>query len=77
VPTLLAAKWPLEAELFDGEVLHGVVPVLLAKNPAAAETTLHGDPANARKDVDRLQRGLFQPEILSTSARRHSGVPQA
>jgi hypothetical protein len=67
VPTLLAAEWPLEAELFDGEVLRGVVPVLFAENPAGAETTLHGDPANARKDVDRLQRSLFQPEILSTS----------
>ncbi len=37
-----------------GRQLNGMMPTLFAENPGAAEVAFHGDPVNARKDVDRL-----------------------
>jgi len=55
------------ADLFEGDYLHGMVPILFAEDPEAAESAFTGDPATARKDVDRMQRLFFQPEHVSSA----------
>jgi len=67
VPTALAAEWPVAAELFESENFHGIVPLLFADSPAEAEVAFNSDPASARKDVDGMERALFQPEIVSAT----------
>jgi hypothetical protein len=64
VPVMVVAKWDVTAMMLDGSELNGMMPTLFADNPAAAEVVFHGDPVNARKDVDRLNRALFQAEVV-------------
>ncbi len=65
IPTALAAEWPAEAELFESENFHGIVPLMFTDNPAEGEVAFNADPASARRDVDRMNRALFQPELVS------------
>jgi hypothetical protein len=55
VPVMVVAEWDITATMLDGIDLHGMMPTLVAENPSAAEVAFHGDPVNARKDVDRLK----------------------
>ena len=64
VPVMVVAEWDITAAMLDGSDLHGMMPTLFAENPSAAEVAFHGDPVNARKDVDRLNRCLFQAEAV-------------
>jgi hypothetical protein len=64
VPVMVVAEWDITATMLDGSDLHGMMPTLFAENPSAAEVAFHGDPVNARKDVDRLNRCLFQAEAV-------------
>jgi len=65
IPTALAAEWPAEAELFESENFHGIIPLMFTDNPAEGEVAFNADPASARRDVDRMNRVLFQPELVS------------
>jgi hypothetical protein len=38
---------------------------MFADNPAEGEVAFNADPASARRDVDRMNRALFQPELVS------------
>jgi hypothetical protein len=64
---MLVAQWDVTASMLDGEHLVGMAPTLFADNPAAAEVAFLADHRNARKDVDRLNRALFQAEIVSAA----------
>jgi hypothetical protein len=61
---MVVAEWDVTAMLLDGSELSGMMPTLLAENPAAAEVAFHADPVNGRRDVDRLNRSLFQAEVV-------------
>jgi hypothetical protein len=61
---MVVAEWDITVTMLDGSDLHGMMPTLFAENPSAAEVAFHGDPVNARKDVDRLNRCLFQAEAV-------------
>jgi hypothetical protein len=64
VPVMVVAGWDVTTMMLDRFELNGMMPTLFADNPAAAEVAFHGDPVNARKDVDRLNRVLFQAEVV-------------
>ena len=66
VPTVLAAEWALEADLFESDAFSGIVPTFFADNPAVAEAAFHADSVSARRDVDKMMRALFQPELISS-----------
>jgi hypothetical protein len=57
---VLLKRW----KKWDGSELSGMMPTLFADNPAAAEVAFHSDPGNGRRDVDRLNRSLFQAEVV-------------
>jgi hypothetical protein len=38
---------------------------MFTDNPAEGEVAFNADPASARRDVDRMNRALFQPELVS------------
>ncbi len=61
---MVVAEWDVTAMLLDGSELSGMMPTLFAENPAAAEVAFHADPGNGRRDVDRLNRSLFQAEVV-------------
>jgi|688.fasta_scaffold187548_2 hypothetical protein len=61
---MVVAEWDVTAMLLDGSDLSGMMPTLFAENPAAAEVAFHADPGNGRRDVDRLNRSLFQAEVV-------------
>jgi hypothetical protein len=41
------------------------MPLMFTENPAEGEVAFNADPASARRDVDRMNRALFQPELVS------------
>ena len=41
------------------------MPLLFTDNPAEGEVAFNADPASARRDVDRMNRALFHPELVS------------
>jgi hypothetical protein len=59
IPVMVVA-----AMMLDVSELNGMMPPLFAENPGAGEVAFHGDPVNARKDVDRLNRCLFQAKVV-------------
>jgi hypothetical protein len=61
---MVVAEWDVTAMLLDGSELSGMMPTLFAENPAVAEVAFHADPGNGRRDVDRLNRSLFQAEVV-------------
>jgi hypothetical protein len=65
---MVVAELDVTAMMLDGSERNGMMPTgtgtLFAENPGAAEVAFHGDPVNAREDVDRLNRCLFQAEVV-------------
>ncbi len=68
VPTTLLKSWPLEADLFDGDVLAGPVPTLFTANRSSALDALISNPEKAHWDIQRLNRAFFQPEYVPISS---------
>ena len=62
---MLAAEWDAQAELFEPVLFSGIVPVLFAENPAIAEVAFLADRPTARRDLDRMMRALFHPELIT------------
>jgi hypothetical protein len=59
MPVMVVAEWDVIAVMLDGSELNGMMSTLFANNLAPAEAAFHGDPVDALKDVDRLNRGLL------------------
>jgi hypothetical protein len=64
IPTVILFEWDLEADYIDEAYLSGILPVLFAEDPAAAEAGIKDNQTFAMKDVDRLNRMFFIPEGL-------------
>ncbi len=54
VPTVLAAEWDAQCDMFDGEQAKGPVPRLFALNPEEAKANLCSDPERAFRDLQRI-----------------------
>jgi hypothetical protein len=64
VPTMQAGEWTATADMFESDSFMGIMPLLFGDSPAENEVAFNADPAMARKDVDRMMRSLFQPEVI-------------
>jgi hypothetical protein len=56
IPAIILAEWELSAEYFDEDFMSGVMPVLFARDPRAAEAGIKANPETAMKDLDKLNR---------------------
>jgi hypothetical protein len=68
IPAIILAEWELSAEYFDEDFMSGVMPVLYARDPRAAEAGIKANPETAMKDLDKLNRIFFIPESVELSA---------
>jgi hypothetical protein len=68
IPAIILAEWELSAEYFDKDFMSGVMPVLYARDPRAAEAGIKANPETAMKDLDKLNRIFFIPESVELSA---------
>ncbi len=64
IPIVSLQELPLEAELFDDGILHGIKPTLFADDPEAAGQALLANQDLARRDICKLQKLLFAPETV-------------
>jgi len=64
VPTVLVQEWPLEAKMWDGDLLAGPVPVFYADEPATARAAFMADQLKAHADILKIMRTFFMPEII-------------
>jgi len=65
IPCIVVGQWDVEAPLFDDDTISGVIPTLFAEEPGVADIAFSTDRLNTRKDVEQLQRHLFQPEVYN------------
>jgi hypothetical protein len=68
IPAILLGEWDLSAEYFDEDFLSGIMPVLFARDPKAAESGIRSNPETAMKDLDKLNRIFFIPESVELPA---------
>jgi len=47
IPAIILAEWELSAEYFDEDFMSGVMPVLYARDPRAAEAGIKANPETA------------------------------
>jgi hypothetical protein len=59
-----AGEWSATADMFESDTFHGIMPLLFGDSPAENKVAFNADPSTARKDVDRMMRALFQPEVV-------------
>ena len=65
LPVVLLKTWPLEADLFDGDLLAGPVPSLYSEDPDSALMGLLGDPLKCHWDLSKISRTFFMPETIT------------
>ena len=56
VPAILLDSRSLAANLFEGDVLAGLVPTLFADDPNAAERAITTDAAKAHWDINKINK---------------------
>jgi hypothetical protein len=65
---VLLSQWELEADYFAQDFMSGIIPVLFAEDPKAAELAILADEYTAMKDLDRINRSFFIPETIDLEA---------
>ena len=68
MPCVLLSQWELEADYFAQDFMSGIIPVLFAEDPKAAELAILADEYTAMKDLDRINRSFFIPESIDLEA---------
>ncbi len=63
-PSILLCEWEVESDYLEDDRITGVMPVLFANDPKAAEEGMMDNIATARKDLDKINRAFFVPESL-------------
>ena len=64
VPAILLDSRSLAANLFEGDVLAGLVPTLFADDPDAAERAITSDAAKAHWDINKINKVFMVPENI-------------
>ena len=54
----------LAANLFEGELMAGLVPTLFADNPTVAEQAITSDIAKAHWDINKINKVFMVPENI-------------
>ena len=65
MPAILLDSRSLAANLFEGDVLAGLVPTLFADDPDAAEQAITTDAAKAHWDINKINKVFMVPENIS------------
>jgi hypothetical protein len=68
LPTVKLAAWPLEATLFDPEVIAGPVPTLFGTDEYAALEGIRADPLKNHWDLSRIAKNFFMAENIDLEA---------
>ena len=63
-PSILLCEWEVESDYLEDDRITGVMPVLFANDPKAAEEGMMDNIATARKDLDKINWAFFVPESL-------------
>ncbi len=63
-PSILLCEWEVESDYLEDDRITGVMPVLFANDPKAAEAGMMDNLATARKDLDKINRAFFVTESL-------------
>lgn len=66
VPTVLLKSWPLDATLFDGDLIAGPVPTLFSVDIEGTASAILHNPVRCHSDVSRMTRVFFMPENITT-----------
>ena len=64
MPAILLESRSLAANLFEGDVLAGLVPTLFADDPDAAERAITSDTAQAQWDINKINKVFMVPENI-------------
>ena len=64
MPAILLESRSLAANLFEGDVLAGLVPTLFADDPDAAERAITSDTAKAHWDINKINKVFMVPENI-------------
>ena len=64
VPTVRLAAWPLQGDLFDGDVAAGPVPTLFSQEPETTSGNILNNLAKAHSDLQRLAKVFFVMESV-------------
>jgi hypothetical protein len=63
VPTIVLNQWEITADYLEDDLLDGVMPVLFADDVKAAEAAISEAPLTAKRDLERLAKMYFVPEV--------------
>ncbi len=69
-PSILLCEWEVESDYLEDDRITGVMPMLFANDPKAAEEGMMDNIATARKDPDKINRAFFVPESLDIEEAR-------
>ena len=58
-------EWPIQAEMWDGEVLAGPVPRFFSANPSEAVRAMKDNPELVWKDLNKINSKLFVAENVA------------
>jgi hypothetical protein len=65
IPTVVLQKWPLQAILFDEQVLAGPVPLLFADDQDISRENMLADMGRLHVDINCINRAFFAPEYIN------------
>ena len=65
VPAIMLDAKSLAANLFEGEVMGGLIPTLFADDPTAAELAIKADTSRAHWDINKLAKVFMVLEDIS------------
>ena len=67
LPTVLIKSWPLEADLFDGDLLAGPIPSLYSDDPDASLAGITSDPLKSHWDLQKISKTFFMAEAVTVA----------
>ena len=67
LPTVLIKSWPLEAGLFDGDLLAGPIPSLYSDDPEASLAGITSHPLKSHWDLQKILKTFFMAEAVTVA----------
>ena len=67
LPTVLIKSWPLEADLFDGDLLAGPIPSLYSNDPDASLAGITSDPLKSHWDLQKISKTFCMAEAVTVA----------
>ena len=64
IPSVRLSAWPLQGDIFDGDIAAGPVPTLFSLEPEATVQNIIDNLAKAHSDIQRLAKVFFLMESV-------------